>query len=83
MDNERQPVEEACRDLARKEFMDKHDGWVEANTSKHKAAANSAKELVPKKNVSDQADNTNVDLEGDYENQDRELANNWPGDVED
>ena len=73
----------AAWDLARKEFMDKHDGWVEANTSKHKAAANSAKELAPKKNVSDRADNTNVDLEGDDENQDRELANNWPGDLED
>ncbi|NRD72420.1 hypothetical protein HQQ94_04000 [Shewanella sp. VB17] len=74
----------AAWDFARKEFMDKHDGWVEVNnTSTHKSLANSAKEPPVKKNIVEQADNTDTELEDDYESQDPELANNWPDDVED
>ncbi|WP_076414317.1 hypothetical protein [Shewanella sp. UCD-KL12] len=62
----------AAWNSARSEFMEKHQGWVEANATKHKPLISKAKAKV-----SDE-----VDSEPGTDGDDREFANGWSGGVE-
>lgn len=66
----------------RSEFMQKHEGWVEANTTKHIPLI---KKPTPRPKPSEGNDdkdiNSEVDLEGS-ESLDREFTDGWSGGLE-
>ncbi|WP_299797274.1 hypothetical protein [uncultured Shewanella sp.] len=68
---------------ARAEFMKKHDGWVEANTTKHTPLINKP-DPSPKsdESVEDKDIDSEVELEVGSESLDREFADGWSGGVE-
>lgn len=67
----------------RAEFMQKHEGWVEANTTKHTALINKpAAKAKPDEGSDDKDINSEVDLEMDSESLDREFTSGWSGALE-
>ncbi|ABV38626.1 conserved hypothetical protein [Shewanella sediminis HAW-EB3] len=69
----------------RSQFMQKHDGWVEANTTKHTPLIKISKPTPrpkPDEDADDKDINSEVDLEMGSESQDREFADGWSGGLE-
>ncbi|AQS38072.1 hypothetical protein Sps_02925 [Shewanella psychrophila] len=71
----------AAWDSARSEFMEKHQGWVEANATKHKPLITKAKAKVKSKKQDETASDSS-DNEPGSESLDREFANGWSGGLE-
>ncbi|EDP99024.1 hypothetical protein [Shewanella benthica] len=69
----------AAWDSARSEFMEKHQGWVDANATKHKPLITKAKAKSKKR---DEVDAASSDNEPGSESLDREFANDWSGGLE-
>ena len=67
----------------RTQFMQKHDGWVEANATKHTPLINKpTPKPKPDEGADDKDINSEVDLEAGSESQDREFADGWSGGLE-
>jgi|GEM_PF-934955 len=67
----------------RSEFMQKHEGWVEANTTKHTPLIHKqTPRQKPNESADDKDINREVDLEMDSESLDREFADGWSGGLE-
>jgi hypothetical protein len=67
---------------ARSEFMGRHEGWVEANTSRNKASVKKDKDMLPKQTFKDKSTNAEIDLYVGSESQDKEFADGWSGGLE-
>lgn len=69
----------AAWDSARSEFMERHQGWVDANATKHKPLITKEKAKSKKR---DEVTATSSDNEPGSESLDREFANGWSGGLE-
>lgn len=62
------------------EFMSKHEGWVEANSSKPKSLVKN--KTMKKETDKDKTNGAEVDLDDGSESLDREFADGWSGGLE-